>query len=300
LQLTAGSIHELFTSQSQSSVTYLQILMYFIYIICSSFFHKIIYTLYYGSTGVISLVINHKSMRFVSWHITIFSLSGRQLMSKTQALFNTKMQDVVVLPLEARICWLFSSKLSQALAAFIQCLVTLHTTSRQIKRYHTHTQTGRGHSLWNHCQYINQCKVRSYAMHSTMWLNNKIPYDLRYLVLFQSKHSCFWCSLISVSIGQHVSTFLFLGHHQVPSFFVCGSFSTFCNATYSRCLFYIWLKYIHMAKILVIILQYSYMVRYLFYLWLGFWYNTNWNKTKYLKSLYTHSGDKSIKIYKIP
>jgi len=28
--------------------------------------------------------------------------------------------------------------------------------------------------------------------------------------------------------------------------------------------FYIWLKYIHMAKILVI-LQYSYVVRYLFY-----------------------------------
>ena len=29
---------------------------------------------------------------------------------------------------------------------------------------------------------------------------------LGYLVLFQSKHSCFWCSLISVSVGQHVST----------------------------------------------------------------------------------------------
>jgi len=98
--------------------------------------------------------------------------------------------------------------------------------------------------------------------------------DLGYLVLFQSKHSCFWCSLVSVSIRQHVSTLLFLGHHQISPFFVCGRFSTFCNATYSRCLFYIWLKYIHMAKILVIILQYSYVVRYLFYLWLGFWYNT--------------------------
>ena len=99
-------------------------------------------------------------------------------------------------------------------------------------------------------------------------------FSFGYLVLFQSKHSCFWCSLISVSIGQHVSTLPFLGHHQISPFFVCGSLSTFCNATYSRCLFYIWLKYIHMAKILVIILQYSYMVRYLFYLWLGFWYNT--------------------------
>jgi len=67
--------------------------------------------------------------------------------------------------------------------------------------------------------------------------------NLGYLVLFQSKHSCFWCSLISVSIGQHVSTLLFLGHHQVSPFFVCGSFSTFCNATYSRCLF------LHMVKI---------------------------------------------------
>ena len=52
--------------------------------------------------------------------------------------------------------------------------------------------------------------------------------DLRYLVLFQSKHSCFWCSLLSVSIRQHVSTLLFLGHHQVSPFFVCGSFSTCC------------------------------------------------------------------------
>jgi len=51
--------------------------------------------------------------------------------------------------------------------------------------------------------------------------------SLGYLVLFQSKHSCFWCSLLSVSVGQHVSTLLFPGHHQVFPFFVCGGFSTF-------------------------------------------------------------------------
>ena len=43
--------------------------------------------------------------------------------------------------------------------------------------------------------------------------------ELRIFGLFQSKHSCFLCSLISVNIGQHVSTLLFPGHHQVSPFF---------------------------------------------------------------------------------
>jgi len=113
----------LFTSQAQSSVTRLQNSVYAIYLICPSVFHKTIYTLYYASTGVISLVINHESMRSVLLHVTIFSLSGVQLMSKTHASFNMKMQDVVAIPLQTRICRLFGSKISQALAAFIQCLL---------------------------------------------------------------------------------------------------------------------------------------------------------------------------------
>ena len=67
--------------------------------------------------------------------------------------------------------------------------------------------------------------------------------DLGYLVLFQSKHSCFWCFLISIGIGQHVSTRFISGSSSGLSFFVYGSVSTFCNATYSRCLF------LHMVKI---------------------------------------------------
>jgi len=42
--------------------------------------------------------------------------------------------------------------------------------------------------------------------------------DLGYLVLFQSKHSCFWCSLKSVSIGQHVSTRFISGSSSGLSF----------------------------------------------------------------------------------
>jgi hypothetical protein len=38
--------------------------------------------------------------------------------------------------------------------------------------------------------------------------------------MFQLKHSCFWCSLISVSIGQHVSTLFFIaGSSSGLSFF---------------------------------------------------------------------------------
>jgi hypothetical protein len=90
-QLTTVRIHELFTSQVRSSVTYLQNTVYTIYFICPSFFHKTIYTLYYASTDVNSLVINYASMRYVLLRVTIFSLSGLQLMSKTQTLFNMKM-----------------------------------------------------------------------------------------------------------------------------------------------------------------------------------------------------------------
>ena len=49
---TAVSINELFPNQSQISVTYLQIL-FSVYFICPSVFHKTINTLYYAKTGVI-------------------------------------------------------------------------------------------------------------------------------------------------------------------------------------------------------------------------------------------------------
>ena len=56
--------------------------------------------------------------------------------------------------------------------------------------------------------------------------------NLGYLVLFQSKHSCF---LLFFNISLYRTTcfrpVLFLGHHQVSPFFVCGGFSAFCNAT---------------------------------------------------------------------
>jgi hypothetical protein len=121
-QLTAISIHELFTSQAQSSLTYLQNSLYTIYFIYPSVSHKTIYTLYYANTGLISLAINQESMRYVLLRFTIFSLSGLQLKSKTQASFTMEMQDVFAIPLETRICRLLGSKLSQVLAAFIQCL----------------------------------------------------------------------------------------------------------------------------------------------------------------------------------
>jgi len=112
----------MFTSQSHSSVTYLQNSSHYIYFICPSVFHKTIYTLYYASTGVISLVINRKSIRSFLLHVAILSLSGLQFMSETQTIFHIKMQDVVAVKLETRICRMLGLKLSQALAVFIQCL----------------------------------------------------------------------------------------------------------------------------------------------------------------------------------
>jgi hypothetical protein len=144
--------------------------MYFIYFICPPFFHKTIYNLYYASTGVIYLLINNESMRFILWRVTIFSRSGRQLMSKTQALFNTKMQDVGAIPLETHVCWLLGSKPSQELAAFIQCLrYSPHYLRTNKEMSH---KSGRGPSLWNNYQCINKCYVRLHAIHSTAWLNN--------------------------------------------------------------------------------------------------------------------------------
>jgi hypothetical protein len=66
---------------------------------------------------------------------------------------------------------------------------------------------------------------------------------------------------MSVSIGQNVSTLSLLGHHQVSPFLssLAETFSTLRNATYGRCLFYMWLKCIHMVKILFI---QSYMAKY--------------------------------------
>jgi hypothetical protein len=64
--------------------------------------------------------------------------------------------------------------------------------------------------------------------------------NLGYLVMFQSKHSCFWCFLKSGGIGQHVSTpfYCWVIIRSLLFFLVCGNFSTFCNATYSSCLFF--------------------------------------------------------------
>lgn len=98
-QLTAVSIQELITSQSQSSLTYLQNSMYYIYFIWPSFFHETIYTLFYVNTGVISLVINHESMRSILLRVTFYSLSGLQFMTKIQALYNMKMQGVAAVQL---------------------------------------------------------------------------------------------------------------------------------------------------------------------------------------------------------
>jgi hypothetical protein len=99
--------------------------------------------------------------------------------------------------------------------------------------------------------------------------------NLGYFGLFQSKNSCIWCSFISVNTGQHVSThFLFPGHYQVsPLFvFVCGKICLPSAMLHIAGTYFTYgLKYIYMAKILVI---HSYMASYLFYLWLGSRYNT--------------------------
>ena len=99
--------------------------------------------------------------------------------------------------------------------------------------------------------YLNSfyCQWDCHVEYITHWVSYCIHYSHNEFVSTQgiwfcfSQNSCFWCSLISLSIEQHVLTLAFLGHHQVSPFFVCGSLSTFCNATYSRCLFHMWLKW---------------------------------------------------------
>jgi len=71
-----------------------------------------------------------------------------------------------------------------------------YATGRSISIY---TQT---HATLEHCTFTH---LLSYE-------------NLGYLVLFQSKHSCFWCSLLSVSIGQHVSTRFISGSSSGLSF----------------------------------------------------------------------------------
>jgi hypothetical protein len=105
-------------------------------------------------------------------------------------------------------------------------LITLDLSVRLMWRLHVITSCLR---LWNHTlrkkYFVLALRRAEFPLlynHVSVLrqiLQVKFQNNLGYFCLFQSKHSCFWCSLILVNIGQHVSTLLFPGHHQVSPFF---------------------------------------------------------------------------------